>query len=112
MPLKIHENILVFYEKLPTYNPQKTTGAKCYRAKHYEYKRSTNYGKQRDYETVNTDGTRYPVDVVHFPACNNSSDKPVHPTQKPVPLLEYLKELTLTREKRCLITAWEAVPQA
>ena len=28
MPLKAHENILVFYKKLPTYNPQKTTGHK------------------------------------------------------------------------------------
>ena len=26
MPLKAHENILVFYNMLPTYNPQKTTG--------------------------------------------------------------------------------------
>lgn len=28
MPMKAHENILVFYKKLPTYNPQKTTGHK------------------------------------------------------------------------------------
>lgn len=88
MPLKIHENILVFYGALPTYNPQKSTGSKYHRAKHY--KGSSNYGKQRDCETVNTDGTRYPVDVMHFPACNNSAEKPIHPTQKPVTLLEYL----------------------
>ena len=28
MPMKAHENILVFYKKLPIYNPQKTTGHK------------------------------------------------------------------------------------
>lgn len=88
MPLKIHENILVFYRSLPTYNPQKTDGHKPYKtcSRHG----NTNYGKQRDTETVITDGTRYPVDVIHFPACNNSAEKPVHPTQKPVSLLEYL----------------------
>lgn len=26
MPLRAHEDICVFYKKLPTYNPQKTTG--------------------------------------------------------------------------------------
>jgi len=100
MPLKIHENILIFYQKLPTYNPQKASGVKYYRAKHY--KGSTNYGKQCDYETVNTDGKRYPVDVVHFSACNNSADKPVHPTQKPVPLLEYLIK-TYTNEREIIL---------
>ena len=28
MPMKSHENILVFYKNLPTYNPQKTIGHK------------------------------------------------------------------------------------
>lgn len=88
MPLKIHENVLVFYRELPTYNPQKTAGNSYYRSKHNHG--STNYGKQVDSETINTDGTRYPVDVIHFPACNTSADKPIHPTQKPVPLLEYM----------------------
>lgn len=88
MPLKIHENILVFYRALPTYNPQKQAGRKPYKTcgKHF----STNYGKQKETPTVNTDGSRYPVDVIHFQSCNNSAEKPVHPTQKPVPLLEYL----------------------
>lgn len=88
MPLKIHENILVFYKELPTYNPQKKTGHSYYKAIHS--KASTNYGKQTECETVNTDGTRYPVDVISFSACNTSADKPIHPTQKPVKLLEYL----------------------
>ena len=32
MPMKAHENVLVFYRKLPTYNPQKTTGHKPFGA--------------------------------------------------------------------------------
>lgn len=89
MPLKAHENILIFYDKLPTYNPQKTFGHKYYRAIHN--KSSTNYGKKNDYaETICEDGSRYPVDVIKFAQCNCSKDKPIHPTQKPVDLLEYL----------------------
>ena len=88
MPLKIHENILVFYGALPTYNPQKATGYAPYKKSGLHG--STNYGKQRNCESVNTDGTRFPVDVVSFKGCNSSKDKPIHPTQKPVSLLEYL----------------------
>lgn len=88
MPLKIHENILIFYDKLPAYNPQKTYGHAYYRAKHY--KGSTNYGKQDECETICADGSRYPVDVIKFAQCNCTREKPMHPTQKPVPLLEYL----------------------
>lgn len=96
MPLKAHENILVFYKKLPTYNPQKTR------------KINQNYGKtrrkaadrMRQYGHVNaqdyTDtGERYPVDVIEFSNWNGivygeTSKATKHPTQKPVPLLEWL----------------------
>lgn len=82
-PLKIHENILVFYKHLPTYCPQFTQG------KPYETKRKgnngSNYGKGKGCVTKST-GTRYPVDVLHF-----VRDTPrLHPTQKPVKLCEYL----------------------
>ena len=88
MPLKIHENVLVFYRRLPHYYPQKRAGAEPYRMKHSS--KSSNYGTQRVTETLNTDGTRYPVDVVHFASCNTRSYTTLHPTQKPVDLLEYL----------------------
>ena len=84
MPLRAHENILVFYNKLPTYNPQKTNG-KPYRAKSAN-RTSTNYGIfDGDYQTVNLDGKRYPRDVIRF-----NGETGYHPTQKPVPLCEYL----------------------
>ena len=87
MPLKCHENICVFYKKLPTYNPQMTKG------KPYNIKRrdcgAQHLGNFDNIETKN-EGTRYPRDVLKDlwkPYC---SGKMLHPTQKPVPLLEYL----------------------
>ena len=79
--MKAHENVLVFYKKLPTYNPQMREG-KPYVCK--SGRGSTNYREQKSVVTEN-DGFRYPLDVVGF-----QSDKGLHPTQKPVALLEYL----------------------
>lgn len=48
MPLRSHEDILIFYKQLPTYNPQKTTGheRKVSTAKHKRNsKKTTNYGE-------------------------------------------------------------------
>ena len=86
-PLRTHENILVFYRKLPTYNPQKWQG-KPYSAKSGVTK-TNNYGTYKtEHHTDCSDGKRYPVDVVKFNNGNNKGRK--HPTQKPVDLLEYL----------------------
>lgn len=83
MPLKNHENILVFYKKTPIYNPQMRKGFKPYSQK--SGRGSSNYGEQIRVITEN-DGTRYPVDIVEFKRDKNK----LHPTQKPVALLEYL----------------------
>lgn len=86
MPLKAHENVLVFYKKLPVYNAQKTTGHKRKTAGRKEIG-SEVYGK--GIKKTNYDSTeRYPRSVQKF-----SSDKQVvslHPTQKPLALLEYI----------------------
>lgn len=82
-PLKDHENILVFYGKLPTYNPQMRTGFKPYRCK--KGGETSNYN-QSGIVTTESSGERYPVTVLEFPR-----DKAkLHPTQKPVALMEYL----------------------
>lgn len=81
-PLKSHENILVFYSKQPVYNPQFSAG-KPY--KMVSGKGSSNYGDQKETVTE-SDGRRYPLTVLRF---NRDKDK-VHPTQKPVALMEYL----------------------
>ena len=83
MPLKFHENILVFYEKPPTYNPQMTKG------KPYKYKKdgitSSNYGNSNGTDLIVNEGERHPKSIIEF-----KKDKGLHPTQKPVALLEYL----------------------
>lgn len=81
-PLKSHENILVFYAQQPTYNPQFSEG-RPYRM--VSGKGSSNYGDQKATVTEN-DGRRYPLTVLRF----NRDKEKVHPTQKPVALMEYL----------------------
>lgn len=85
MPLKKTENILVFYKKAPTYNPQKTSG-KPYRCKQGRGSSSWNYNESQGGYITENSGDRFPVNIIRF-----SRDKvKYHPTQKPVALLEYL----------------------
>lgn len=86
MPLRARENILVFYKHLPKYNPQKTHG-KPYRKEHKQ-NGSSNYGLHH-FSITENDGSRFPKDVVVFDNNGRNFEK-VHPTQKPVALLEYL----------------------
>ena len=83
-PLKNHETISVFSKKRAVYNPQMTMG-KPYKAK--TGGSSEIYGKSILSRTDNK-GTRYPLSVQEFNAVG--SNKRLHPTQKPVELLEYL----------------------
>ena len=83
-PLKNHENVMVFYRKPGVYNPQMREGFKPYTCKQGDTK-SQNYGDQSGAVTV-SDGARYPLTVLDFPRDKNK----VHPTQKPVALMEYL----------------------
>lgn len=94
MPMKAHENILVFYKKLPIYNPQFTEGKPYIVNKGND---SSNYGKQRATTTINN-GFRYPRDVIKF---KHDKEK-LHPTQKPVELLEYLIK-TYTNENMLVL---------
>ena len=88
-PLKAHENILVFYRRQPTYNPQMTEGhpRKVSTAHHKRgSKTSSNYGA---YGPTTYDSTRrYPRSVLTFPSDKQRSA--LHPTQKPVGLIDYL----------------------
>jgi len=89
MPLRAHEHVLVFYKKLPIYNPQKTTGHKPVNSytKHTE---STNYGKTKLGFKGGGATDRYPTSILEFPVVNNDSKEKFHPTQKPVEMFEYL----------------------
>lgn len=83
-PLKNHENILIFYTERPTYNPQMRMGFKPYKQAQGKTK-SKNYGKQTGAITISS-GERYPLSIISFPRDKGK----VHPTQKPVALMEYL----------------------
>lgn len=87
MPLQAHEDICVFYKKTPVYRPQMEVG-KPYVKKAVTDGDGKNYGKfSRAGQISVNEGQRYPRSVLKFSNANNSS---VHPTQKPVALMEYL----------------------
>lgn len=97
MPMKSHENVLIFYKSLPTYNPQKTTGHRkvTVSAKNRidgivrENNKDNLYNKQ---STKNASGysstERYPRSVLKFSKDMQTSS--IHPTQKPEGLVGYL----------------------
>jgi site-specific DNA-methyltransferase (adenine-specific) len=81
-PLRDHEDVMVFYAKQPVYNPQMTVGKPYVCKKGGE---TSNYNPSGTVTTVNQ-GTRYPKTTQFFQRDRNK----VHPTQKPVALMEYL----------------------
>lgn len=97
MPLRTHENIVVFYKKLPTYNPiysivKRNDIGRVRQAKEI---RSKQYRDMGGVDWIET-GKRFPTDVIKFSNWNGVSfgksckDATKHPTQKPVDLCEYL----------------------
>lgn len=85
-PMKSHENILIFYNKLPTYNKQYWYSKPYKRNNKCNLFENTVYGNVRDVKTESKDGRRNPLSILSFPR----DSKRIHPTQKPVALLEYL----------------------
>lgn len=93
MPLRDTENISIFYKNQPIYNPQMRVGKPYKTSNSPELQKGTN----REYKKVvtNSNGERYPLTTLEFKRVN----KTLHPTQKPVALLEYLiKTYTLENE--------------
>ncbi len=87
-PLKIHENISIFYKNLPTYNPQFEYDKPYGKFKSRIGKKIGEvYSKLDSEHRDNPTGERYPVSLLYFPNPNKGK---IHPTQKPVDLCEYL----------------------
>ena len=83
MPLSDFENILIFYNKQCTYNPQMKEG------KPYKITKgslSSNYAKTDKIVITKNEGLRYPTRILNFA----NEPKPIHPTQKPLELIKYL----------------------
>lgn len=102
MPLRSHENILVFYRKQPTYNPQKTDRSekeirrgwknKTYSFLGKENNNTGNYGKFLNNVSDHYEfDKKHPNTIITYSNGNGWSKKnALHPTQKPVELMEYL----------------------
>lgn len=94
MPMKYHENIVIFYDKKPTYNKimserseagkvrAKTPISGAYKSSHVNLNQQIT--KQYDAEKVN------PKSILKFSSVPNAKGYKLHPTQKPVALMEYL----------------------
>lgn len=85
-PLRQHEDCLVFYKSLPTYNPQKVKSElRVNLHKNSSQKENVTGDKKLKRIPTNTD-SYYPTDIIYF---EDERDR-IHPTQKPVALFEYL----------------------
>jgi site-specific DNA-methyltransferase (adenine-specific) len=87
MPLRNHEDILVFYKSLPTYNPQMVVGKKAHSRGKGNLNQNNNYGDMVGSigDTPNGD-LKYPKSILNF----DRPHPPVHPTQKSTELCEWL----------------------
>jgi len=96
MPLKQTEDICVFYKKLPTYNPIMTDAKKeNIRHNFKDCSVSSNYQNKKGMHSKDYDGTkRYPINIIKHNRKQKECHprKILHPTQKPVGILEYLIE--------------------
>lgn len=108
-PMRIYEIISIFYKNQPTYNPQMTIG-KPYTMKGGERKGSSilsgdkirNYNNRTNIvsyfkSAIQNNGNRYPINIITF-----KKEGKLHPTQKPVALMEYLIK-TYTNEDELVL---------
>lgn len=102
MPMGGHETLQVFYKKSPTYNPQKRKRTTEVKSGNKFNSKTTNYGSQKDeYLDRQSDEISPDTALLQFKCVHNSSGK-LHPTQKPVALLEYLIK-TYTQENETVL---------
>lgn len=90
MPMRQHEQVLVFYDKPPTYNPQMVYAGRPNHSRGKIEKEQGNgcYGKFGKTKTVMSN-YRYPGTIVEFPKEHNQ-EAWLHSTAKPVNLLRWL----------------------
>lgn len=90
------EDVVVFYKRLPTFNPQMRTDGVFSGAKvqHTNTKRENGVfqstGEKEGYIHQSNGGMFYPKTILEYSGVNNTNTQHRHPTQKPVALLEYL----------------------
>jgi site-specific DNA-methyltransferase (adenine-specific) len=98
-PMKTNEDIAIFYNKQPTYNPQYWYSTPYTRWNtQTAVDKQSNYGKHKENYVESSDGKRLPTTVLKF----NRVERPMHPTQKPTELLEWLIK-TYTNENEIVL---------
>lgn len=110
MPMKAHEDVLVFYDKLPLYNPQKTDGHSPVHNYTKHQTDGSNYGATKIGVSGGGSTERYPIDVLEFAW----DTFPIHSTQKPIGLCEWFVK-TFTNEGMLLVdltTGYGSIPLA
>lgn len=108
MPLRVTEEIVVFYNKQPIYNPQKTkgmsnhsTGKATNKTSDDESRVNNNYGKYTVVDNSKELGDmKYPTSLITFSKPHPSVS--LHPTEKPVQLCEWLIK-TYTNENMTVL---------
>ena len=102
-----YEEILIFYKLQPTYNPQKIPRTYQKKSGNTRNSTTTNYGKQKEKYIDRQSEWLMPDDVIDYEdaysldsldlsgemlyvKCEHNSQKKLHPTQKPIELLEWL----------------------
>ena len=88
-PMVGFEDIVIFYKKQPTYNPQRVLRVGAKPGNKHNTSQTTNYGKQNsEYVQIIDDDYCMPDDVLEIKCVHNSTGK-LHPTEKPVELMEW-----------------------
>ena len=87
MPLKQHEDVLIFHNGKSVYNPQMTKG-KMRNKKIEQTKNFQTYGQIRPIDNINDN--YYPSSILEFTNANQKIKS--HPTQKSIALFKYLIE--------------------
>ena len=112
MPLRSHEHILVFYNKLGTYNPQKTIGKKNHSKGKEKQNANNNYGEFGFQDNKELLGNlKHPKSIIVIQKTHPS--KALHRTEKPVELSDWLiKTYSKARDlvlDNCIGSGWTAV---
>ena len=90
MPMSGHETIQIFYRKPCTYHPQKRVRTTEVKAGNKKNSKTSNYGKQREEYLDRQSDLISPDTALLNIKCVHNSEGKIHPTQKPVALMEYL----------------------
>ncbi len=110
MPLRQHEHILVFYDKLPVYNPQKVIGNKNHSKGIKKENKNRNYGKFK-FKDSGLGNLKHPTSIINISKKHPSICK--HRTEKPVELAEWLIKTFSNKGNtildNCIGTGWTAV---